>query len=310
MPSGVMITKSSPVVVVPSESVPAPLLTGETVGLSSFDKCVAPFPVTMMIAFDRPIPEPADTIKRALSRVLGHYRPITGRLTAGPGDGEFCIACTDEGLTFVGASASCALEDVTTAQLMDLAIRYLGDFCRDTDPLLLVQVTEFSCGGFVVGVTFNHIIADGAGMVQFLSSVGEFARGVSPPSVVPVQHWDDRLPGLPASMVAPQKSTMTHGRKALTRADIIIPFSLINRIKGEFGGTVFEIVAAVLWRGAALARSCPRTIPNPLRLSPSRATYAGTSAPGLATMATALSCSWYRQRAVPWPAVASVTWWR
>lgn len=37
------------------------------------------------------------------------------------------------------------------------------------DPLLLVQVTEFSCGGFVV--------ADGTGMAQFLQAVGELARG-------------------------------------------------------------------------------------------------------------------------------------
>ncbi|TVU47164.1 hypothetical protein EJB05_06752, partial [Eragrostis curvula] len=30
----------------------------------------------------------------------------------------------------------------------------------------LVQVTEFSCGGFVVGVTRNHVVADGKGMAH------------------------------------------------------------------------------------------------------------------------------------------------
>jgi hypothetical protein len=248
MTSGVVVIKSSPVVVVPSDSEPQPLLAGQTVSLSSFDKCVAPFPVTMLLAFDNPINEPVENIKRALSRALAHYRPIAGRLAAGPGNGEICIACTGEGMTFVAATAGCALKEATTSQLNDLAVRYPGDFCCDTDPLLLVQVTEFSCGGFVVGVTFNHIIADGAGIAQFLGAVGELARGLSPPSVVPIRQWDDRLPGLPSSMVAGQKSTMTHGRLDLARLDIVIPFSLISDIKAESGGTAFEIVAAVLWR--------------------------------------------------------------
>jgi hypothetical protein len=248
--SAVVVIKSSPVVVIPSESEPepVPLLAGETVSLSSFDKCVAPFPVTMLLGFDLPIHAPVEAIKGALSRALAHYRPVAGRLSTGPGDGEVSIACTGEGVAFVGASANCTLAEATTAQLKDLVVRYPGDFCRDTDPLLLLQVTEFSCGGFVVGVTFNHIIADGAGIAQFLGAVGDLARGVSPPSVVPIRQWDDRLPGLPSSMVSGQKSTMTHGRLDLARLDIVIPFSLISEIKAESGGTAFEIVAAVLWR--------------------------------------------------------------
>jgi len=65
--------------------------------------------------------------------------------------------------------------------------RNKGLFCSsDADPLLLVQVTEFACGGFVVGVSSNHVIADGAGTVQFLQAVGELARGISPPSCFPI----------------------------------------------------------------------------------------------------------------------------
>ena len=59
--------------------------------------------------------------------------------------------------------------------------------CRQTDPLLLMQVTVFACGEFVVGVTWNHVLADGAGIGQFLQAVAELARGMSLPSVVPVR---------------------------------------------------------------------------------------------------------------------------
>ncbi|KAK3165186.1 hypothetical protein QOZ80_1AG0030010 [Eleusine coracana subsp. coracana] len=252
MMSGVMVTKSSPVIVVLSQSESAPRLVDDTVRLSSFDKCVAPFPVTLLLAFDRPINDPVGTTKTALSRALTHYRPIAGRLLdARPGEGEEepCIACTDEGVTFVAASAACALAEVTAALLNDLAVRYPGDFCRHDEPLLLMQVTEFSCGGFVVGVTFNHVAADGAGMAQFVGAVGELARGTSPaPSVVPVREWDDSLPGLPEAMVAAQKSTMTRGRLDLARVDVTVPWAVINRVKAQSGGTVFEAVAAMLWQ--------------------------------------------------------------
>ncbi|XP_062185796.1 acyl transferase 15-like [Phragmites australis] len=248
--SGVVVTKSPSVVVVPAASVAATLPVGDTVALSSFDKCVVPSPTTLLLTFDRPIHEPGETVKTALSRALVHYRPIAGRL-----DGEGGIVCTGEGVTFVGASATCALEELATGvvQLMDLAVRYPGQFCREAEPLLLVQVTEFSCGGFVVGVTWNHIVADGVGMGQFLQAVGELARGVSPPSIVPVRHWDDSLPGLPPSMVAAQKSTMNHGPHDLARLDVTVPSSLIRRVKDESGGTVFEVVTAVLWRCRTLA---------------------------------------------------------
>jgi hypothetical protein len=151
---------------------------------------------------------------------------------------------------FVGASAGCALDEaVGTLPQMDLTAGYPGAFCRGADPLLLVQVTEFSCGGFTVGVTWNHVLADGAGIEQFLQAVGELARGVSPPSVVPVRRWDDSLPGLPSSMIAAQKPTADdNGPQHLVRHDIAVPLTLIGRIKAESGCTLFEAVAAVIWR--------------------------------------------------------------
>ncbi|OEL15950.1 hypothetical protein BAE44_0023032 [Dichanthelium oligosanthes] len=163
--SAAVVTKSSPVLVVPSESATAtPPVAGDTVALSSFDLCMLPFPMKLLLAFDRPIHQPVEMIKRALSRALAHYHPVAGRL-----DGNGGIACTGEGVAFV---------------------------------------TEFSCGGFAVGVTWNHVLADGARIRQFLRGVVELATGVSPPSVVLVRHRDDSLVGLPASMVAAQRSTV------------------------------------------------------------------------------------------------------
>ncbi|CAN6270857.1 unnamed protein product [Urochloa humidicola] len=48
-----------------------------------------PFPMKLLLAFDRSIHNPVETIKSALSRALAHYRPVAGRL-----DGNDSIACT------------------------------------------------------------------------------------------------------------------------------------------------------------------------------------------------------------------------
>ncbi|WVZ83857.1 hypothetical protein U9M48_030953 [Paspalum notatum var. saurae] len=253
--SGVVVTKALPVIVRPSSEselgTPPPLPNDTTVALSFFDRCVPPIPVTSLLVFDRAIHDPVQTIKMALSRALAHYRPLAGRL-----DGAGNIACTDEGVPFVAASAGCALQDATPAALRqaeDLVVRYPGLLCRDAaDPLLLVQVTEFACGGFAVGVTSNHVAADGVGMGQFLQAVGELARGVSAPSVAPTRRWDDGGGALPAA--PPPKSSTAAERDArrLVRLDVVVPSGLIGRVKaGRFGGercTALDAVMAVLWR--------------------------------------------------------------
>lgn len=241
----IVVSKSLPVVVVgPCAGI---------VHLSSFDRCMPPFPVTLLLVFNQPIEDPVETIKKALSQALMHYPPMAGR-TGDDGEGELHIACTGEGVSFVGASASCALDDEATRSallLSDLAVGYPAEYCRLSDPFLLMQVTEFSRGGFIVGVTWNHVMADAAGMAQFLRAVGELARGMPAPAVAPVRsEIDGSVPRLPPLMVAAVRSQMRMETEELASLDVTIPSSLIGRIKEECAGdcTVFEAVAAVLWR--------------------------------------------------------------
>ncbi|KAM0851812.1 hypothetical protein ACQ4PT_037880 [Festuca glaucescens] len=254
--SGV-VTKSSPVVVGTS----APGTPTGDVQLSRFDKISGCAPVSSILVFDKPIDDPVDTIRRALSRALVHYHPISGRLAAGADGGEV-IACTGEGqgVLFVSASASCAVDGVLPpALLKDLFVQYPEEFCcRRADPLLLMQVTEFSCGGFAVGVSWNHALADGAGMGQFLQAVGELARGMSAPSVAPVRSDGLVLAAHPRGMAAADFASAELTRD-LAYVDLTIPESFISRVKAEVSAalgepcTVFEAVVAVVWRCRARA---------------------------------------------------------
>jgi len=260
----VVVRRSPSMVVRPSAAT-----SGGAIKLSSFDRPNATVPVTAFLVFENPIRDAAETIKRALSRALVPYYPISGRIVAGPGcgggddDEELHIRCSGKGgVAFVAASANRALKDAeffarlpdtrTPPLVEELAVYYPAGQCGAADPLLLMQVTEFSCGGFVVAVTWNHGVADGVGMAQFLQAVGELARGSPSPSLAPVR-WDESLLSLPPPTVQSNKPL------GLVCLDVTVPSSTIERIRAEFHEransngrhrtcTEFEAVATVLWQ--------------------------------------------------------------
>ena len=140
MTMAVVVTKSSPVLVGPSNAPPA---AGQYINLSSFDRALAFFPVTSFHVFDRAIPRPAETVRAALSRALVHYFPVAGRVAVA--GGRLRIACTGEGVAFVAASADRFLADAglldppSGAPLLDeLAVGLGTEGFRPSDPLLLV----------------------------------------------------------------------------------------------------------------------------------------------------------------------------
>jgi hypothetical protein len=273
MRANVVISKSPAVTVVPPEPVAG---TGDTINLTPYDKLflrTAPA-ATVFLVFDLPIHDPAKTIKAALSRALLHYYPLSGRL-ATAGDGVV-IKCTGEGVTFVAASANCTLKHVK-AELTDpslqaeLAILYsMSPIEMYSQPLLLVQVTEFSCGGFVLGVTWDHAVADGVGLAQFLQAVGELARGAPSPSVVPIRTSDGLKLGAPPPFYQDfmQYMACSLQRCRLAFLDITVPSSLINLIKQDYSAknhgrhcSAFDAVAAVLWRCRTRATMvCPEAL--------------------------------------------------
>ena len=257
------MTRSLLFLVTPAEATPTGIIP-----LTAMDRALASLTMAALFVFQNPIDQPAETITRALSRALVPYYPMAGRLTVS-GD-QLNIACTGEGVEFVAASASCTQQEarlsgpcpvVTTD---DLAMNYAGRYSTDP-PLLLVQVTEFCCGGFVVGVTWNHVVTDGAGMAQFLQAVGEFARGFPSPSVLPVR-MDHALPELPPPITTMTKALVGSKPSDFPSSYITVPLTFINRVKDKFrrrssggGGdqvsscTAFDVFTAAIWKCRARA---------------------------------------------------------
>ncbi|RDX69537.1 Methanol O-anthraniloyltransferase, partial [Mucuna pruriens] len=134
-------------------------------------------------------------IRDALGKALVHYYPLAGRLREGP-NRKLMVDCNGEGILFVQAEADVSLKQLGNSILPPCPhINHLLLHVPASQPilgcpLLLVQVTHLTCGGFVFAVRMNHTICDSFGLVQFLTMVAEIARG-APISQFPV--WERQL---------------------------------------------------------------------------------------------------------------------
>ncbi|XP_071731789.1 omega-hydroxypalmitate O-feruloyl transferase-like [Rutidosis leptorrhynchoides] len=122
-----------------------------------------------------------EVIKDALAKVLVHYYPAAGRLTISP-EMKLIVDCNDEGAVFVEAEANCTIDDIGDHTKPDPVT--LGKLVYDIPgaknileiPPLVVQVTKFKCGGFVLGLGMNHNLFDGIAAMEFINSWSRIAR--------------------------------------------------------------------------------------------------------------------------------------
>ncbi|SPT20432.1 unnamed protein product [Triticum aestivum] len=139
---------------------------------------------------------PARSIVAALAEALVYYYPIAGRLREIPG-GKLVVDCTGEGVVFVEADADVSLEELGGQPPYPCAEEFVCDGVVEGGsgavvvvgrPLFYMQVTRLKDGAFVMGFQVCHVIADAAGVTQFIRAIAELARGEAHPSVSPV--WE------------------------------------------------------------------------------------------------------------------------
>ncbi|KAK3140573.1 hypothetical protein QOZ80_5AG0402790 [Eleusine coracana subsp. coracana] len=209
---------------------------------------------------------PADAIERALAQALVDYYPLAGRLAVSDLDGRLHVDCSGEGVWFVEATVRCRLEDV---DYLEYPLQIPKDELLphpmprpapedEAKLILLVQVTSFGCGGFVVGFRFSHAVADGPGAAQFMNAVGELARDGSARISVPPVWARDAIPD-PASAVVGSLPDPA-GAKRLEYLAVDISADYIDHLKSRFaaatgGGrcSAFEVLIAKAWQSRTLA---------------------------------------------------------
>ncbi|XP_019155857.1 PREDICTED: methanol O-anthraniloyltransferase-like [Ipomoea nil] len=174
--------------------------------------------------------EPVEAIRDALAEALVWYYPLAGRLIHGPKD-KLMVDCCAQGIWFIEADCSFSMDDLGDA--VKPPCLYSNEFLYEVPgsyeilgcPLMAVQVTRLICGGFVVAIHVNHVLADGLGLAQFVKAVGELAQGASSPSTKPV--WRREL--LTAKHL-PLQTTYDHTEYGIvTHNSTIDPDNLVSR---------------------------------------------------------------------------------
>ncbi|KAJ9559245.1 hypothetical protein OSB04_013859 [Centaurea solstitialis] len=214
---------------------------------------------------------PASVIREALAKVLVFYYPLAGRLKEGLAR-KLIVDCSGEGVLFIEAEA-----DVTLKQFGDVLqppFPCFDELLYDVpgssgildSPLLLIQVTRLLCGGFIFAIRLNHTLSDGPGIVQFMTALGEMARGASRPSTLPV--WQREL----LCARDPPRVTCTHQEYDAVEdtKSTIMPLDDMAHRSFFFGPTevatlrrflppnlrkctTFEVLTACLWRCRTIA---------------------------------------------------------
>ncbi|XP_047961903.1 benzyl alcohol O-benzoyltransferase-like [Salvia hispanica] len=142
--------------------------------------------------------DPVKIIREAIAKALDFYYPLAGRLREHTGR-KLVVECTGQGVMFTEADADVTLQHFEEDGLyppfpnldaITLDVPNNQGMLFDI-PLLNLQVTRLKCGGFIFSNCFNHTMNDGIGLFQFMSAVGELARGATAPSIRPV--WDRHL---------------------------------------------------------------------------------------------------------------------
>ncbi|KAM0860621.1 hypothetical protein ACQ4PT_046438 [Festuca glaucescens] len=258
------VVKSPPALIPPAGPTP-----GGKLPLSCIDKTVGGFVYLIQVFPPSSLPAAHDdqgaaaavaAMRSGFARALVPYYPVAGRLA--PSGLE--VDCTGEGVWFVEATASCELADVDGLECYPLLIP--AELLLPRPPpgekldgiILMAQATRFTCGGFVVGITFSHAVFDGQGASRFLAAVGELARGLPAPSVAPV--WDRHAIPYPPRPPPPQLTITTEFKFVTQVADISA--ASIERVKEEFkqaaastgeGCSTFDAVTAIVFKCRALA---------------------------------------------------------
>ncbi|KAG8371816.1 hypothetical protein BUALT_Bualt12G0002500 [Buddleja alternifolia] len=131
-------------------------------------------------------------LKMALEKVLVTYDFMAGRLQLNQESGRLEIDCNAAGTGFVVASSEFSLDEIGDLVCPNLGFRQLAVQSLDNlssvngnQPLCIIQVTSFKCGGFAIGMSVNHILLDGMSAKTFNENLASQAFDDKPLSLIP-----------------------------------------------------------------------------------------------------------------------------
>ncbi|GFQ04539.1 omega-hydroxypalmitate o-feruloyl transferase [Phtheirospermum japonicum] len=216
---------------------------------------------------DYPPQVASQRLKSALQKVLVPYDFMAGRLKLNDEMGRLGIHCNAAGAGFVVAASEFSLDEIgdlvcPNLGFRQLAIQTLPDV--DDQPLFILQITSFKCGGFAIGMSVNHILLDGLSAKAFTENLASQAFDDDKP-LATIPCLDRRLLAArsPPRVSSPhpasgppvfdcKKEELDFKVFKLSPSDIGF---LKDKAKTEASARIssFNVVASLVWRCKALS---------------------------------------------------------
>ncbi|KAK4729422.1 hypothetical protein R3W88_022410 [Solanum pinnatisectum] len=256
-------------------SSPIPPSYGDTLYLSNLDDMIGSRVFTPTMYFYRSngkmdVMTIINVLKESLASVLVPYYPFSGRLRETKEGKLEVFFGPKQGVLLVEACS-----EMTILNLGDLTVpnpawkNLVYTFPNEEQykvidmPLLIAQVTRFSCGGFSLGLRVCHCLCDGVGAMQFLSAWASTAR-LNKLTVNPKPCWDREtlIPNDPPLIQYPhiEFKRIDDASSFTRRLCLVKPVQKCYRVTRDFQAhlktlvgpniscTTFDAMAAHVWR--------------------------------------------------------------
>ncbi|XP_071697258.1 shikimate O-hydroxycinnamoyltransferase-like [Rutidosis leptorrhynchoides] len=211
-------------------------------------------------------------MKEALSRALVPFYPMAGRMKEDK-DGRIELDCQGQGVLFVEAESNGVIDDLgdfaPTLEVQKLIPVVDYSLGLESSPLLLVQVTNFKCGGVCVGVSMHHVVVDGVAGFNFINTWSDMARGLNlnVPPIMDRTLLRARHPPQPMFKHVEYQPTKTMAKTTsdeiavsvykLTRDQLNVLKRKFKQDNSMINYSTFELLSGHIWKCASTARGLP-----------------------------------------------------
>ncbi|EOY01321.1 hypothetical protein QUC31_013850 [Theobroma cacao] len=142
--------------------------------------------------------DPVERAKTALQKVLIPWYPAAGRFRINEASGKLEIDCNNEGVILITAVTDSKLEELGRLHEYKSCYENLVPKCPEAtdiseNPIAVVQITKFACGGFSIGFGSSHALFDGLGAFNFLASWAQISNGKDESELMVPNHSRDAL---------------------------------------------------------------------------------------------------------------------
>ncbi|XP_055822008.1 vinorine synthase-like [Solanum dulcamara] len=201
-----------------------------------------------------------EQFEQSLSRVLTHVYPIAGRLSD-----DDSISCQDQGVKFVKAKINSKLNEFLEKAHKDVNLALL---CWPQDtwnvdesnlftlPIVIVQITEFECGGLALSMSHAHLAMDGYSTFNIINEWSKVCRMKIPVEKIDFMSFNLAHVFPPrdlSKLLLPRIPKEDRVDSRVVAKRLYINEDSISRLREQIGELCFnpsrvEMIIALLWR--------------------------------------------------------------